>query len=307
MKRLRVDDILDIDSYERVRGDYRARVLAHKKDRRVSVGPQVTLVFEDRETLRYQIQEMARVERTTRPDKIQIEVDVYNELVPGPNELSATLFIEIPDLKEIRPALDRLIGIDEHVAILVGSSQGEESGEKSGEQRVPALFDDRQMEEDRISAVHYLRFTLTPDQASAFREGPAPRLCIDHSSYSHEVELSDATRKSLAADLAGHTPVLLDPESLRQSRTGTWDVLLETATVRALRLSPAGARAHIVVEPVDAGLSLEKADPALLAELFAVAQQIARDVGGRAGGARVRLDLSAQETGVLRFEITAAG
>jgi hypothetical protein len=295
MQPLSLDDILDIDAYEQVRPEYRARVIAHKKRRRVGVGPQVSLVFEDRETLRYQIQEMTRVERTTDPKKVQIEVDVYNELVPGENELSATLFIEIPELDQVQPALDRLIGIDEHVALLVGA-EGDP---------VPARFDDRQMEEDRISAVHYIRFSLSPGQAEAFRTGPAPRLRIDHEHYAHETTLDPEARASLAMDLAGATPQLLDSEEVRRARASGPDTLVETGRVRARRLSPPGAPERIVVEPVRPAISLEDAEGALLAELFEVTRQVARDLRERAGSARVRLDLLTGDAGAVRFEITA--
>jgi hypothetical protein len=295
MQPLALDDILDIDAYEQIRPEYRARVIAHKKQRRVAVGPQVSLVFEDRETLRYQIQEMTRVERTTNPEKVQIELDVYNELVPGENELSATLFIEIPELDQIQPALDRLIGIDEHVALLVGND----------DEPIPARFDDRQMEEDRISAVHYIRFSLSPTQAEAFRSGPPPRLRIDHEYYAHETILDGESRTSLAADLTGATPRLLDTDSVRRARAADPDTLLETDRVRARRLSAPGTPERIVVEPTQAGVTLEDADPALLSELFEVTRQQARDLRARAGSARVRLDLLAGDAGALRFEITA--
>jgi hypothetical protein len=289
-----LDDILDIDAYERVRPQYRARILAHKKSRRVSVGPQVSLVFEDRETLRYQIQEMTRVEHTTDPEKVQIEVDVYNELIPGANELSATLFIEIPDLDEIQPALERLIGIDEHVSIVVG-----------GGETIYARFDDRQMEQDRISAVHYIRFTLTDLQAAAFLNGESPRLRIDHPNYDHETSLDDATRASLAADLSGAGPSLLDTERAGSLSDALPDILLETQRVRARRLPAGDARERIVVEPLLAGVALSDAEPLLLAELFAVTQRLARDVQARAGKARVQLDLQTGDADQLRFEITA--
>jgi hypothetical protein len=295
MQPLALDDILDIDAYEQIRPEYRARVIAHKRQRRVAVGPQVSLVFEDRETLRYQIQEMTRVERTTNPEKVQIELDVYNELVPGENELSATLFIEIPELDQIQPALDRLIGIDEHVALRVGND----------DEPIPARFDDRQMEEDRISAVHYIRFSLSSAQAEAFRSGPPPRLRIDHEHYAHETILDDESRTSLAADLTGATPRLLDADSVRRARAAAPDTLLETDRVRARRLSAPGTPERIVVEPTQAGATLEGADPALLSELFEVTRQQARDLRARAGSARVRLDLLAGDAGALRFEITA--
>ena len=117
MKRLTLEDVVGLDAYDALRGAYRDAIIAHKRERRLAIGENVTLLFEDRETLRFQVQEMLWVERIADPDKIQHELDVYNELMPGEGELSATLFVEITDAERIRPELDRLISIDEHVAL----------------------------------------------------------------------------------------------------------------------------------------------------------------------------------------------
>lgn len=294
MRPLRREDILDVARYERVRDVYRPRVIEHKRQRRISVGPQVTLLFEDRETLRYQIQEMTRVERTTEAEKVQVEVDVYNELVPGPDELSATLFIEIPELDQIQPALDRLIGIDEHVAFVL-----------EGLEPVFARFDTRQMEADRISAVHYLRFSLSPAHARALRSGTPASLRIDHPHYRYETELEPAKQASLARDLDDGTPDLMDPAWFQPVDRVQAEVLSETDRVRASRVSAPGARERILVEPVAPGACLDDASPELLAELFETARRLAREAGRRSTGARVKLDLVAAEPGALRFDITA--
>jgi len=315
---LALDDILDLESYERVRPRYRARVIAHKKMRRISLGRQVTLVFEDRETLRYQIQEMTRVEHTTRRDKVQLEIDVYNELIPAENELSATLFIEIPELDQIRPALDRLIGIDEHVALLVGGGGAGET--------IRARFDDRQMEAERISAVHYLRFSLSPAQAEAFRTGPPPRLRVDHAAYRHEALIEGPARESLAADLSNQPPVLMDATGSSHLYTdfrpdprpdlppdpSPDSVLVSTDRVRAWRLSPDGAPVRIVVEPLQPGICFEEAEPELLAELVSLAQRLAREIASssaamEAAQIRIRLDLRTSDPEGLRVEIDASG
>jgi hypothetical protein len=198
MKPVSLEEILPLEEFLAVREELRRAVIAHKRARRVAVGDRVTLLFEDRETVRWQVQEMCRVERITDPEAVQHELDTYNELVPGENELSATLFIEITEAPAIRPELDRLLGIDEHVALVVG------------EEPVRAAFDTRQLTEDRISAVHYLRFRLTPEQARRFAD-PAVRrrLRIDHPSYEAETELGSETRRSLGQDLVGDTPSLL--------------------------------------------------------------------------------------------------
>lgn len=301
MKPLALEDILGLDAYAGVRDTYRARVIAHKKRRRISVGPQVSVVFEDRETLRYQIQEMTRVEHTTDPEKIQLEVDVYNELMPAEGQLSATLFIEIPELEKIQPELDRLVGIDEHVSLLLEGFEADP---------IPARFDQRQMEEDRISAVHYIRFTLPPEQVEAWQAGAGARIRIDHRNYGHDAVLGPEIRSSLARDLEGESVVLLEPdllgpESARRARAHEPALILETARVRVRRLSPTGAPERIVVEAVAPRVSLVAADAELLTELFETAQRLARELQARAGGARVRLDLLADEPGQLRLELTA--
>jgi RimJ/RimL family protein N-acetyltransferase len=193
MKPVALDELVDRETYERLRPEYRERVIALKQRRRVAVGDRVSIVFENRETLRFQVLEMARVERIDDSSALQHELDVYNELVPGDGELSATLFVEIPDLARIRAELDRLVGIDEHVLLEVGDAA------------VRASFDPRQREEDRISAVQYIRFRVDPE---AFARGPV-RLRIDHPNYAHVTELSPETRASLLADLRGECPDLL--------------------------------------------------------------------------------------------------
>jgi len=133
---------------------------------------------------------MARAERIVREDAIAAEVDVYNELLPDENELSATLMIEIPDMQAIRAALDRLVGIDEHVLLEVGG------------QAVRARFDEKQFEEDRIAAVQYVRFPLGPELAARFRDQEVPVvLRVDHPNLSAETAITGAARASLAADL----------------------------------------------------------------------------------------------------------
>lgn len=295
MKPLALEDILDLDAYATIRDTYRARVIAHKNQRRVSVGPQVSVVFEDRETLRYQVQEMTRVEHTTDAEKIQIEIDVYNELMPDEGQLSATLFIEIPELEKIQPELDRLVGIDEHVSLLVEGFEAEP---------VPARFDERQMEEDRISAVHYIRFTLSHAQVEAWKAGTAAQLRIDHANYTHATALPPETLSSLARDLADDPVVLLQPEDLRPAPAAGSDVVFENERVRARRIAAPGRIERIIVEAVAPQISLVDADGELLAELMEIAQRLARELQEQSGDVRVRLDLLAGEPGQLRLELT---
>ena len=191
MKPLDESDLLDLTGYERTRETFRTQVMAHKRHRRIAVGPQLTFVFEDRLTVRFQVQEMLRTERIVDEDKIQAELDVYNELIPRANELSATLMIEIPDRDRIREMLDRLVGIDEHVLLEIGG------GELRGG------FDAKQFEEDRISAVQYVRFTLGPELARSFADPTVPAaLRVDHAAYTHATPLTGEVRASLIRDLA---------------------------------------------------------------------------------------------------------
>lgn len=202
MKPLELADLLDAESYERARPGYREAIIALKRRRRVAVGDRVSLVFESRETLRFQVQEMLRVERIRDPARIQRELDVYNELMPGPGELSATLFIEITERAQVRPELDRLVGIHEHVSLLLGGPT-----EPLG---IPGLFDPRQMEEDRISAVQYVRFHLDPEHVEALARPDLPaRIRIDHPNYQAEAELAGETRAELLDDLRGTESSLL--------------------------------------------------------------------------------------------------
>ena len=190
MRGVRREEILDLTDYERIRESFLAGTIERKRPRRISVGDRLTFIFENRDTVLFQIQEMLRAERAVKEEKILDELAVYNELVPGTNELSATLMIEIPETSQIKPQLQRLIGIDEHVLLEVGGAG------------VHATFDAKQFESDRISAVQYVRFPLGPELARAFRDPSVPaRLRVEHPSYRAAAEISGASRASLIADL----------------------------------------------------------------------------------------------------------
>lgn len=183
-------DIRGPKLYEGFRDDLRKRVIEHKRDRRVIVGDRVSLVFEDRLTLLFQIEEMLRAERITEPDKVQEEIDVYNALMPTADSLSATLFIELPADADARAELGRLVGLDEHVVLHIGPHA------------VRAAFEPGRSEADRISAVQYLRFPLdAAARAALATAGTSLALEIDHPSYRHRVALGEATRASLARDV----------------------------------------------------------------------------------------------------------
>jgi hypothetical protein len=186
------DDILDLTAYEKVRDRYRRRIIELKRPRRIGVGERLTFLFENRDTVLFQIQEMLRAERIVDEDKIEAELEVYNELIPADSELSATLMIEIPEMALIRQELDRLIGIDEHAWLDVGDAT------------VRARFDSKQFEEDRISAVQYVRFPLGPGLATPFKDPAVPvRLRVAHPNYAAQTPIEGESRASLTRDLEG--------------------------------------------------------------------------------------------------------
>ncbi len=194
---LTLDDIADLRAYEREREEFRARVIALKKLRRVTVGPFITLVFENRDTIRFQIQEMARIEKLISDEAIEAELAAYNPLLPDAGHLSATLFIELTSKDDLMSWLPKLVGIEHAVELRLGEGPGAE--------RVPSIPEaahEAQLTREEITAsVHYVRFALTPEQAARFRAGPVA-LAVTHEHYRHEIALGDETRASLAADLA---------------------------------------------------------------------------------------------------------
>ena len=204
MRPLRRFEIVPLDRYGPLRDAYRERVIAYKRTRRVALGEHATLLFEDRETLRFQVQEMLWVERISEPAKVQAELDVYNELMPGEGELSATLFLEITEASEIRPTLERLVGLDRNLLLVLG--------EDPDALRIPAQFDSRQLEAARISAVQYVRFALDAPARERFA-GPRvrARLRVEHPHYRREEELPPAVRAALVSSLAREPEPLLQP------------------------------------------------------------------------------------------------
>ncbi|HET9091959.1 MAG TPA: DUF3501 family protein [Acidimicrobiales bacterium] len=195
---LALSDVLDTRAYERERAAFRAEVMALKRLRRVAIGPLVTVVFENRTTMRFQIQEMARAERMTTDDQIQAELDVYNPLIPGPGELSLTMFIELTSEGELREWLPKLVGVERALELRLG-----EAAAGATPEIVPVVVDpahEAQLTREEVTAsVHYVRFALDAGQQGRFVEGPAS-LVLDHPAYRHEAALSEATRRSLASD-----------------------------------------------------------------------------------------------------------
>jgi len=191
---LSLDDIADLRAYERERDDYRRQVIELKQRRRVAVGPIVSLVFENRETMRSQIQEMARAEKMVSDEQIQKELDVYNALIPEPGELSATLFIELTGEDALRDWLPRLVGIEHAVVLRL-------PGDGPVVRAVPEAAHEEALTRPEITAsVHYIRFTLVPDQVARFAAGPVT-LAVDHPEYRAESVLSEIVRSELLTDL----------------------------------------------------------------------------------------------------------
>jgi hypothetical protein len=192
MNRLKVADLYSLEEYHRLRPEFRAKVLEHKKKRQLAVGPNATLYFEDRLTMQYQVQEMLRIERIFEREAIEEELAAYNPLIPDGSNLKATFMMEFGDAAERREALVLLRGIEDRVYLTV-----------DGFERVQAIADEdlERSSEDKTSAVHFLRFELTAPMRAAAKSGAKLRFSIEHSEYRHAVEAGDALRKSLAADL----------------------------------------------------------------------------------------------------------
>lgn len=191
MKPITAADIQNLHEYELARPEFRQRVIDLKKRRRVALGHLMTLVFENRDTVRFQIQEMLRVERIVRPDKVQAEIDVYNELLPGTGEVAATLFIEVTDPALVQPTLDRFVGLDKPGKLVL----------RVGERAHPALFAPGQSREDRISAVHYIRFALGGEGQEALEAHGRAVLAVEHGGYKAEAVLSPEIVEELRKDL----------------------------------------------------------------------------------------------------------
>jgi len=192
MSQLTPEDLYSLEEYARIRGDFRTKVMAHKRNRKVHIGRNATLYFEDRLTVQYQIQEMLRVERIFEPEGIADELAAYNPLIPDGTNWKATFMVEYPDVDERREALAKLIGVEDEVWVQV-----------EGNDRVYAIADEdlERDNETKTSSVHFLRFELSPDMVAAVKAGAGISVGIDHSSYRLATTVDPATRDSLAADL----------------------------------------------------------------------------------------------------------
>jgi hypothetical protein len=193
MDKLNREDLYSLEKYAEVRNDFRARVMQHKRDRRLPLGENATLYFEDRLTMQYQVQEMLRIERIFEAEGIEEELQAYNPLIPDGSNWKATFMVEFPDVAERRDKLKQLVGIEDRVWLQVGES----------EKIRPIADEDLDRDsEDKTSAVHFLRFELQPAQVQALKQGAPLAAGIDHDSYRVEIRpVPDNVRVSLLADL----------------------------------------------------------------------------------------------------------
>jgi hypothetical protein len=194
MPRITRESLMTLEAYAKARKDFRAKVIAHKKARTVHLGEHVTLVFEDELTMRYQIQEMLRIEKIFEEEGIQGELDAYNPLVPDGSNFKATMLIEYDDPAERRRALAKLRGIEDRVWVQV-----------EGCAKVYAIADEdlERENEEKTSSVHFLRFELTPEMVAALKYGVGLGVGVDHPAYRAEVpRVSAQTRAALVADLS---------------------------------------------------------------------------------------------------------
>jgi hypothetical protein len=192
MQKLTTDDLLSLERYHKERPRMRAEVLAHKRHRQAPIGQNVTLYFEDRVTMQYQVQEMLRAERIFEVEAIAEELEAYNPLIPDGTNLKATMMIEYPDVAERRAALERLKGVENRVYLEVGSL---------GRVFAHADEDLDRSDETKTSAVHFLRFELDAAMRAALKAGAALKLGIDHEHYRQELLATAEVARSLAADL----------------------------------------------------------------------------------------------------------
>jgi hypothetical protein len=185
--------LYSLEQYARVRPEFRAKVLAHKKNRRLALGEHAALYFEDQLTMQYQVQEMLRLERIFEPELIQDELDVYNPLIPDGSNWKATFMLEYPDVEERRRVLARLVGIENAVWLRVpGHAKVFPVANEDLDRSAP----------DKTASVHFMRFELTPGMCAAVKEGAPLQAGIDHPEYSVEIDVPANVRDALAADLA---------------------------------------------------------------------------------------------------------
>lgn len=192
MQKLTHESLYNLEQYARSRPEFRAKVMAHKKNRRVALGEHAALYFEDALTMQYQVQEMLRLERIFEPELIQEELDVYNPLIPDGGNWKATFMVEYPDENERRAALARLIGIEDTVWVRVdGFDKVHPIANEDLDRSAP----------DKTASIHFMRFELSPPMRAAVKAGAGIFAGIDHANYTVDVQVPGAVRDSLASDL----------------------------------------------------------------------------------------------------------
>lgn len=185
-------DVKNIYEYEKIRKEFREQAIASKKLHRMHIGNSMTMVFENRQSVLFQIQEMIRTEKIITDHAMQHEIETYNQLIPGDGELSATLLIDITEKELIKPMLDSLVGLNKNAIYL-----------KIGDDEISATFDDAQMDDDRVSAVQYIKFKLSEAQIAAFGDEAIPvSIDVRHPNYLADHTLSHEQRSALFADLS---------------------------------------------------------------------------------------------------------
>lgn len=192
MKQIEITDLKNIIEYEKIRNDARKEIIEYKVNRRIILGSKISMVFENRTTMIFQIQEMMRAERMVHDETIQHEVDVYNSLLPNKNELSATLFIEITDETRIKEDLQQFIGL----------TNGDKLWIQLNDHKIFAEFEEGRSEDDKISSVHYIRFKFEQNDLIDLTNPEVKAMIkVSHNGYDFEKEISEGTRKSFIADL----------------------------------------------------------------------------------------------------------
>ena len=192
MKKLITSDLLSLEEYDKSREEIKQNLLLHKKNRSVKVGDNVLLLFEDYETIKYQVQEMLRIEKIFKEQDIQDEIDAYQSLIPDGNNLKATMLIMFTDVNERKIMLNKLCDLENRVWLSINNSK-----------KIFAVSDEdlERSREEKTSAVHFLRFQLSDTDIKSFKEIDDIIIGIDHEEYNHEAKLQRDTASSLAKDL----------------------------------------------------------------------------------------------------------
>jgi hypothetical protein len=191
MEQLKRSDLYSLENYAVIRDEYRAEVMAHKKLRHLQLGENLRLLFEDRMTMQYQVQEMLRIEKIFDAEGIEDELGAYNPLIPDGQNLKAVMMIEFSDVEERKDALAKMIGIERKTWL-----------EVAGFDKVfPISNEDLERETDeKTSSVHFLRFEFTPEMISALKDGAEMKAGVDHAEYQYEMVVDDSVRQSLVGD-----------------------------------------------------------------------------------------------------------